>query len=101
MCANADGRQKPGGTERNEGLISQSISGIFDDVHTLNQLGVSSLRSANFDVAARCFQRVMQLSPENPEAHTNLGIAYFELGYLELALACHRRAVELNPKLAG
>ena len=42
----------------------------------------------------------MSLKPDNPEIHSNLGNLLQLEGKFEEAIACCRRAVELNPTLA-
>ena len=43
----------------------------------------------------------MELWPDYAEAHSNLGNALKEQGKPDDAVACYRRALELNPDFAG
>ena len=43
------------------------------------------------------FRRVIELRPNSPEAHLNLGAALIQTGSLEEGLASFRRAVDLGP----
>ena len=42
----------------------------------------------------------MELKPDYAEAHNNLGNAFKDLGKLDEAVACYRRALELKPDYA-
>ena len=50
--------------------------------------------------AAICYRRAVQLKPDYPEAHNNLGAALNDLGKPDEAVACYRRALELKPDYA-
>jgi protein O-GlcNAc transferase len=43
------------------------------------------------------YRRALELKPDYPEAHNNLGIALAEQGQLDEAMAAYRRALELKP----
>ena len=45
-------------------------------------------------------QKTLQLDPQDPKAHNNLGIIMKELGRLEEAEASYRQAIKLKPTLA-
>jgi tetratricopeptide (TPR) repeat protein len=47
-----------------------------------------------------CLERCVQLQPDFPEAHNNLGNAHRDQGRLEEAHACFARALELRPDYA-
>ncbi len=51
----------------------------------------------DFASAERSFQRVLELNPNLPDAHSNLGWTYDLLGPKEKALAHMRRAQEVDP----
>jgi len=47
------------------------------------------------------YRRALELNPEFPAAHDNLGLVYMDEGSLAEAVACFRRAIELSPGFAG
>ena len=49
------------------------------------------------DDAIVCFRRALDLTPDHPELHNNLGGALQEQGLLDEAVACFRRAIDLRP----
>jgi tetratricopeptide (TPR) repeat protein len=49
-------------------------------------------------IVALC--RAVELKPDFPEAHYNLGAAYRDVGNADAALAAYRRTAELVPKFA-
>lgn len=48
--------------------------------------------------AAVCLRQAIDLDPEHAKAHSLLADVYEELGYLEAAIRCRRRALELEPE---
>jgi predicted O-linked N-acetylglucosamine transferase (SPINDLY family) len=50
-----------------------------------------------FEEAAACFRRALQLKPDFITAHNNLGNVLQDLGRLEQAVASYRRALQLKP----
>ncbi len=49
------------------------------------------------DEAIACFRRALELWPDAPHVHYNLGIALKEQGKLDETIACYRRTLELKP----
>ena len=54
-------------------------------------------RQGRFAEAETIDRRVLELSPEDPNAHRDLGIDLERQGRLDEAEAAYRRAVELAP----
>ena len=48
-------------------------------------------------ISKRIFKKIITLEPENYKAHYNLGIAYFNLGCIENALASYNEAIKIKP----
>lgn len=60
------------------------------------QQGVMMLHAGKFDYAVVAFRRVLELSPDMPEAHVNMGFAQFGQGHYALARDFFRSAIELR-----
>jgi tetratricopeptide (TPR) repeat protein len=65
------------------------------------EAGLQARAAGDLDRAAREFQRVVELAPDLPAAHVNLGSVYFQKKDYERATAPLRRALQLNPELPG
>jgi predicted O-linked N-acetylglucosamine transferase (SPINDLY family) len=63
-------------------------------------LGALLSAQGNSADALEAMQKSVQLSPEDEQAQTNLGLVLGELNQLPEAEACHRRALALNPQFA-
>jgi tetratricopeptide (TPR) repeat protein len=51
--------------------------------------------------AIAAYGRCVELSPDMPEAHVNLGLALQKNGELDRAVDCYRRAMRLRPDTFG
>jgi len=60
------------------------------------QQGVIMLHAGQYDYAVTAFHRVLQLSPQMPEAHVNMGFAQFGQGHYAVARDFFRSAIELR-----
>ena len=52
------------------------------------------------DEAIESYGRVIELAPDNAQAHNNLGIVLGRLGHFEKAVTCYRRAISIEPSAA-
>ena len=64
-----------------------------------NDYGIGLLRQGDLKGAEAAFQRVADLSPDNPDGWVNLGRAHLQDGDLERARAVLSKALELSPNL--
>ncbi len=69
-----------------------------DEFQQLIQKGYNAAWTNDWKTAADCYQKAVQLMPDEAEGHINLGLAYLNLGQYERALATYKRAIELAPK---
>ena len=66
-------------------------------VQALMSRGKDLYDQSKFEDAARVYQEVIRLKPDNQAAQSNLGSTYFRLQKIPEALAAFREAVRLNP----
>ncbi len=52
---------------------------------------------SEYEKAITCFERMLEIDPENYRAHYNLGITYFNLGNIEKALDSYNKSLKINP----
>ncbi|MDP6523166.1 MAG: tetratricopeptide repeat protein [Kiritimatiellia bacterium] len=57
--------------------------------------GISKLQNGQFDAAVKLLEKAARKHPNNPTAHCNLGIAYWELGEVTRAVASVRKAADI------
>jgi Flp pilus assembly protein TadD len=58
-------------------------------------------RQGDFEAALTSYQLALRDQPNDHRVLQNLGIAYSKAGRLDDAVRCYRRALELQPQLAG
>lgn len=51
----------------------------------------------DYEKAAECFKKIIDLDPNNYRAWYNLGIAYFNLNKTEDSLIAYKRAIQIKP----
>jgi len=54
-------------------------------------------QAAEFEQAAEEYRKVLELEPQNVDAMTNLGVAYYNLGKLDEAVEQYRKALTIAP----
>jgi predicted O-linked N-acetylglucosamine transferase (SPINDLY family) len=62
--------------------------------------GTAAAQAGRMAEGIAALRRAVELKPDYPEAHYNLGAAYRDVGNADAALAAYRRAAELVPKFA-
>ena len=65
----------------------------------LSNLGFAHLQLGRLDLALEVLQAAVASNPANPQAHFNLGLAYFGVARFVEAVTSLERAVELAPEL--
>ena len=60
------------------------------------QQGIEAFNASDFEAAAVAFEEVTRLSPETPEGHTNLALAYIQLGKASEAIQELEKSAELS-----
>ncbi|MDE3178367.1 MAG: tetratricopeptide repeat protein, partial [Acidobacteriota bacterium] len=67
----------------------------------LSQQAQEAMTSKRYDVAAKAYQKLIQLDPGIAELYSNLGLAYFQERNFGEAASALRHAVKLKPGLAN
>ena len=73
-----------------------------DDPVLNNQLAYSYAKIGKFDLAVKSYQKALQLKPDYPEAHYNLGYLYMNRPFMQLqdAIKEFDQAIKLKPDYA-
>ncbi len=67
-------------------------------IEKLLRKGASFYDEGKIDKAIDAFKEVLEIDPEEPEAHYNLGNAYADKGMFDEAIAVYKTAVENDPE---
>ena len=79
----------PGGLEK--------IEAPATDFYRLFDVAVQLADKKKFDEAISAWKNALELAPDDPRGHNNLGIALFEVGKFDDAIAEYRKSIQLNP----
>lgn len=71
------------------------------EIDTRFQQAVAMLHAKEYDYALKALHRVLDLSPQMPEAHVNMGYALFGLKRYSAARDFFTSAIELRPEQAN
>ncbi len=80
-----------------EGEAEELEAKTEDLIKVLEIEGIQRLQSAKFNQAEKIYRQIIETTPDNIEAYTNLGIALFNQGKGEEAIACYQQALQLDP----
>jgi len=67
------------------------------DDRIFNNWGTVLRDKGALEEAVSCFQKAIQLNPDNANAYHNLGNVLTDLGRIEGAIRCYQKSVEINP----
>jgi tetratricopeptide (TPR) repeat protein len=97
------GESKVVPVERRRELLRAAVSRQPAHLGLLTVLAVSYQGSGQewADEQVRWCQAAVAAAPDNHAAHNNLGVALKAKGDVDGAIACYRKAIELDPKFAG
>lgn len=85
---------------RFSGVISHAerLAKIYPKSFQLwNIYGAAAARLEQFDRAQTAFQKAVQLQPNSPDAHLNIGNVFKEKGNFEMAIKAYDNAISLQP----
>jgi hypothetical protein len=92
-------RRSPPEIVRGYRLLTEVQKSFPDDIDVLNGLGTALLLGKEPREALRAFERVLQLTPDNPISEQNVGMAWNAAGQLDQAAAHLERCLDLDPLL--
>ena len=82
-------------------IIYGQVLALDDNhVNTLTCLGTLNLQQGHQEAGIRLIGKSLELHPDQPHAHNNLGNAFRDLNRLDEALASYDRALALRPDYA-
>lgn len=83
--------------------VAFAVSGCAERIDTVDefvQLGRLNERREDYAAAAQAYSDAIRLASEDPTLWYDRGVAYFEMGETEKALADYSRAIELDAEFA-
>ena len=86
------------GTSSNSSTNTSSNAGRAADD---NDAAVADVKAGNYGAAIPLLQKVVAVSPRNPDALNYLGFSYRKTGKTDEALAYYQKALDLQPKHLG
>ena len=89
--------QQSGRLDEAERCYRQVLTLERDNVHALNLLGVICTNTQRSAEAVGFIERALRQTPDNPQSHANIGLAYKDLGDLDAAVRHLSRSTQLEP----
>jgi tetratricopeptide (TPR) repeat protein/glycosyltransferase involved in cell wall biosynthesis len=77
--------------------LTSALSHREREIINYNYLGNSYQKQKMHPEAIECYQKVIELDPDNSKAYNNLGLVYYAQKQLSEALECYQKALQLNP----
>ncbi len=99
MSISTELRQKIGCNEQDisDELLSKFLGTKHWNLSDLAELGIDLVRRSKFDLAVRVFAKWTEVTPNNPEPWTNLGLCLARQRKIDEARDILEYALELNP----
>lgn len=72
-----------------------------DDLHTLFAEGRAEQQRGDWKAAEKLYAEYLQIAPDSPRVHANLGVVYAHEGKFNAAIAEYRSALRLDPTLTS
>ncbi len=70
-----------------------------DDLGTFNRLGIALKAQGKWQEAIECYRKALKIVPTDEGLHYNMGLAFFEGGRVNEAVASFSNALRFNPEL--
>jgi hypothetical protein len=80
-------------------LEAAAIDPFFAEAH--NQCGIACYLDGDYDGSIKACKKAIKLVPLHFGAISGMGHSFAQMGELNLALRCYRRARKINPQLEG
>ncbi|MBI2585035.1 MAG: tetratricopeptide repeat protein, partial [Rhodospirillales bacterium] len=93
--------QAEGKTAESEAALRRVLAEAPDEPDALHFLGLAEFRKGRAEDAARLISRAVAIKPDAAEFHFHLAETLRPRGKNAEAEAAYRRALEIEPKLAG
>lgn len=61
-----------------------------------NSLGNAYESTENYKEAVKCYEKALELTPDDAKLYVNMGLAYYKLGNIEKQEECYRQAADLG-----
>ena len=69
------------------------------DAEALDRLALLRFREQNYEAAFGLYRSLLEINPDNPQTHSNLGATLYYLGRVKEALKSFEQALSLAPEL--
>ncbi|MDF1744045.1 MAG: tetratricopeptide repeat protein [Gimesia sp.] len=86
-----------GKLDQAEQIYQQILESDALQWEALYYLGTLQLQRGELDTSIANFLKVVQMRPEMPDVHNNLGVAYYALGKSQEARQSFERAIQIHP----
>ncbi len=84
-----------------ECYFQRAINYAPDDAQVKAIFGIYLHRIGKYELAKNMYQATLELQPDNPEAHYNFGLLYFDAQEYKMALSHAKKAYEQGYPLKG
>jgi Tfp pilus assembly protein PilF/quercetin dioxygenase-like cupin family protein len=101
MVARGYQLNRAGDTVKAEALYRQVLHADENHVAANNLFGLLCLQSGRAEEAVQYIEKALSISPDDAQAHSNLGIAYRNLNQLQQAAEHFHKSIKLAPKNPG
>ncbi|MEL7186700.1 MAG: sulfotransferase [Pseudomonadota bacterium] len=88
--------QQSGDAATAEARYQEVLKREPQNVHALNLMGMLCVNNFRAPEAVKFISNALQQVPDNPQSHTNLGLAYKDIGEPQKAIDHFRRSIELD-----
>jgi len=62
-----------------------------------HEKGIEAKKSGYYSVALRCFEKALEINPNDDQSHYNIGLLYSNKGKTKEAISHYKQAIAINP----